>query len=135
MADVTRTKVNTRPLTGFSSRKGLAGGTLEGGEAVYLDGANGWKPADADAAASANAKGVVVQKDVVSGGGFDIVTRGPMPGYSGMTPGVDYFVSTSPGEICPYADLGSGDYPCRIGWAESATVLFVDPAPVGAVLS
>lgn len=40
-----------------------------------------------------------------------------------MTAGVAYYLSDEPGGICPVADLTTGDYPCIIGLAISATVL------------
>lgn len=138
MADVTVVANDVRPPGNVNSDtrviKGTLGATVTAGQAVYLNGASGWSPTDADAQASANAKGVAL-KGGASGDVVPIVIRGPIEGFSSLTPGTDYYVSTTEGGLCPYADLGAGDYPCRIGWARTATQLFVDPAPVGAVLT
>lgn len=138
MADVTVVANDVRPPGNVNSDtrviKGRLGATVTAGQSIYLDGTNGWKPADADAQASANAKGMAL-KGGANGETVPIVTLGPIEGFSGLTPGTDYYVSTTEGGICPYADLGAGNYPCRIGWARTATQLVVEPAPVGAVLT
>lgn len=43
-----------------------------------------------------------------------------------LTPGTDYYLSDTPGAICPRADVGTGEYVCLLGLAESATVLDLD---------
>ncbi|WP_421912735.1 hypothetical protein [Mesorhizobium sp.] len=40
-----------------------------------------------------------------------------------LTPGVAYYLSDTPGGICPFADVGTGEYVGLIGLAKSATVL------------
>lgn len=132
MADVTVTPAKVRPLNGAVVRRGSAGATLTPGQAVYLDGANGWKLADADALASAQARGVVVSDgnggvSFASGQTVDIVTHGPVEGFSSLTPGGAAFVSTTAGALDQTAPAASGDYPFSIGYAEQATVLYVAP--------
>ena len=124
MAAVTRTKANVRPLAGASVRRGTAGATIEAGEIVYLDGTNGWKPANGGAVTTCNGRGVAVgPQDISSGDELDIVMYGPVEGYSGMTPGATHYVSDTAGEV----DTAAGTKNYRIGFAESATVLFVNP--------
>lgn len=122
MADVTVTAASVRPLTGARTRRGTAGEALTGGQAVYLDGANGYKKTDDDTPTTC--RGVVVQESVASGEEFDMVTDGPVTGFSGMTPGTSYYISTTAGKIAPTADTTND---VVVGWAESATVLFVNP--------
>lgn len=43
-----------------------------------------------------------------------------------LTPGVPYFLSDTPGGICPAADIGAGEYVCMVGIAKSATELTLD---------
>jgi hypothetical protein len=43
-----------------------------------------------------------------------------------LVPGTDYYLSDTPGGICPIADVGVGEYVCRVGVALSATVLDLD---------
>lgn len=124
-ATITRTKANVRPLAGAIVRRGEAGATTEAGEIVYLNGTSGFYPTAGGAAASAAARGVMVApQDAVDGDQIDIVVFGPVEGYSGMTPGALYYVSNTTGEV----EDGTGTHTKIIGYALSATVLFVDPA-------
>ena len=132
MADITLTAASIRPLNGAVVRRGLAGATLTPGQAVYLDGANGWKPADADAVASAQARGVVISDgsgsvSFASGTNVDIVVFGPVTGFASMTPGAAVYVSVTAGAMDQTAPTAAGDYVFEVGWAESAATLFVDP--------
>lgn len=43
-----------------------------------------------------------------------------------LTAGTDYYLSDTPGGICPRADVGTGEYVCFLGLAESTTVLDLD---------
>lgn len=43
-----------------------------------------------------------------------------------LTPGVAYYLSDTPGGICPVADIGTGEYVCLIGLATSTSVLALD---------
>lgn len=133
MADITVTAANVRPLNGAIIRRGEAGGSGNVGDAVYLDGANGWKLADADAEASSQARGIVVAQGsegvttFADGDKIDIVVHGPVEGGASMTPGGAIFVSTTAGSLDQTAPAASGDYPFAIGWAESASVIYVAP--------
>ena len=133
MADISSTAASVRPLTGAVIRRGtLESASVVPGQAVYLHGTSGWELADADAEASAQAKGIVVALPdgaVASAAGdvADICVFGPVEGYASMTPGGAVFVSTTAGAMDQTAPATAGDYPYAIGWAESATVLFVNP--------
>ena len=126
MGDITRTKADVRALDApWGVITGEAGGTIEAGETVYLDGANGWKRADASAASSISGLvGVLASpEDVVDGDtGLSIVIVGRVTGYSGMTPGAVHYVSNNDGEVATAA----GTKTKRIGYASQATVLFVN---------
>ena len=125
MAAITRTKALVRPLAGAIIRRGEAGGTIEAGEAVYLDGTNGWKVADGSAAASALARGIMVSpQDAVDGDTIDICVFGPIEGYSSATPGSLAYVSDTAGEL----DTAAGTKTMVLGWFESATKFFCHPS-------
>jgi hypothetical protein len=51
-----------------------------------------------------------------------------------ITAGVGYYLSDTPGGICPVADIGSGEYSVLIGMATSTTALNVDIQPSGVSL-
>jgi len=128
MGDITRTKADVRPLAGAIIRRGEAGGTIEAGEAVYLDGTNGWKICDDDAGSGADhCRGVMVApQDAADGDIIDICMFGPVTGYSGMTPDGLAYVSDD-GELGTTAGSNSK----IVGWAESAVVLIVNCSPDG----
>jgi hypothetical protein len=101
------------------------------GMAVYLDGTSGWKAADADVAASGQARGILAtlpNGGVLSSVGDrgDIVTEGRITGYEGMTPGAAVFASVTAGRL-DQTPAGNDDYTFAIGWAESATTIYVHP--------
>ena len=141
MAVITVTAANVRPLNGAIMRRGTAGASGNVGDAVYLDGTNGWKPADADVEAASIARGVVVAVNAhvgatayETGDRLDIVVFGPVAMGSGMTPGGAIFVSPTAGKIDQSASATQGDYNFRIGWAEAADIVFVSPATTTAVV-
>ena len=122
------TKANVRPLKGATIRRGTAGGTIEAGWGVYLDGTNGWKPSDDDAGSGADhARGIMVApQDAVSGDTIDIVYVGPVTGYSGMTPDAKVYVADD-----GLLHTSAGSSSKIIGWSESAQIIVVDCSPDG----
>jgi len=54
-----------------------------------------------------------------------VLREGPITIGATVTGGVAYYLSPTPGGICPVADVLSGDYPTIIGIATSASVLSV----------
>ena len=134
MADITKTAANVKvpnPNQAIIIR-GVLGAVSVPGQAMYLDGSNGWKPADADAAASGQARGVLLSLPNGSVSGAisdpcDIVTEGRITGFAGMTPGGAVFVSTTAGGMTHTAPPDSGEYIFSIGWAQAADVLYVHP--------
>lgn len=132
MAEITVTAADVRPLTGAIIRRGtLKSASITPGDAVYLDGTNGWELADADEVASAQVRGIVISLPdgavaSVAGDKADICVHGPVEGYASMTPGGVVYNSVTAGSLDQTA-AGSGDFPFVVGWAESATTLFVNP--------
>ena len=128
------TPANVRPLEGALTRSKYAGGTANMGDAVYIDSASKVQQARANAAATSDAVGIV--SSVVAAGataaalndGVTVVTHGPVGGFSGLTPGAIYYVSSSTaGDITATAPSGAGTWAKSIGYAESDTILFVQP--------
>lgn len=135
MADISKTAASVRPLNGAMIRRGEAGGSGSIGDLVYLDGTNGWKQADANASQdAAQGRGIVVAQGsdgdttFADGDEIDIVVLGPVGGFSGMTPGDAVYNSATAGAVADAAPAETGDdWDFIVGWAESATVLFVHP--------
>ena len=98
MAEIPVTPASVDTPNTFEVVRGALGVAAVPGDWVYLDGANGWKLALADAAATAKARGVVVSDQFgsiafVAGQTVDIVTRGKVNGFAGLTPGGEVFIS------------------------------------------
>ena len=104
-------------------RKGTLGATTEAGEIVCLQSDGKWDPADASAVQLFC--GVALQ----SGGDtdpVDVLLYGPCEVLIDATPGTAIYVSDTAGEYVESA--GTKSY--IIGYAETATILFVNPQPV-----
>jgi hypothetical protein len=104
-------------------RKGTLGATTEAGEIVCLQADGKWDPADASAVQLFC--GVALQ----SGGDtdpVDVLLYGPCEVLIDATPGTAIYISDTAGEY--------SERPARsryiIGYAETATILFVNPQPV-----
>ena len=110
-----------KPLTGAVIRRYVAGDAVAAGEVVSLQSDGYVDPSDATA--TDEAIGIAVQAATAAGETIDVVVLGPVLCLSGATPGNTVFNSTTAGE--PEGD--GSNYETAVGWAESATVLFVLP--------
>jgi hypothetical protein len=135
MADLSITAANVVAGSDAVRESGTAGATITAGQAVYLDTTDmKYKLADSNGAAAlrvpngialhgaANNQPIVLQKD------------GDLTIGATMVAGVAYYLSDTPGGICPVADLASGEYPCIVGIAKSTSVLSVHIQPSGVSL-
>lgn len=134
MADIDVVPSLVRPLNGAIRRRKTAGGSGNVGDAVYYATDGDAEQADADAVGSAQARGIVVavgtqgKTTFVEGDSIDVVTHGPVElGATGLTDGAAVFVSTTAGKLDQTAPASAGDFPFAIGYAESDTVIYVDP--------
>lgn len=113
------TAANIVPLEGAALRRGIAGTTIGAGELVALQSDGYWDPAQATAAVLTVA--VSLQSAVV-GDAIDLVTHGPVKALTGATIGSLVYVSDTAGEPGTTGTKGT-----VAGYAESATILFVQP--------
>lgn len=113
------TAANIKPLNGAIVRRGVCGATVAAGEIVEMQSDGYWDPADA--AAVVMNGGIAVQGGA-SGDTIDIVVFGPVNCLTGATPGAIVYASDTAGEPAETAGTKSA----VIGYAESATVLFVN---------
>jgi hypothetical protein len=132
MADLTITAASVVAGAGAPTKTGTAGAAIAAGEVAFLDTATTgkWQLADSDAA-TAEARGQTAnigialnsaaadQPIVVQTGGA--VTLGAV-----LTAGTAYYLSDTPGKLCPVADITGGDYVVLLGLAASASVLNLD---------
>jgi hypothetical protein len=136
MADLTITAANVLAGAGAAVSRGVAGATVTAGQSVYLDTADGkWKLADNNSATAAvRTPGGIALNGASNGQPLAVLTEGPITIGAALTAGVAYYLSDTPGGICPVADLGAGEYPTVIGIASSATVLKVAINSAGVAL-
>jgi len=135
MADIALSAaVNVKPLVQAIIKPVIAGEIVDVGEIVYLKSDGKYWLADANAFATAQARGVVVgigaygAVSSVADQQIDVCFYGPVNGWTGLTPGQDLFASTTVGAIADAAPAGSsGDYVWSIGFAYSAEAIFISP--------
>lgn len=131
MANISLTSANIRALqaNGAVVRPYDAGAEVTVGYAVYIATDGDVEHADGDVdAATARAIGVVVESydgetTIDAGNPASVCVFGPVSGFTGMTPGANHYVSDDVGRIADAA----GTYSRIVGYAERATVLFVNP--------
>lgn len=116
------TASNIKPLEGAVVRRFTAGATIAAGEIVSMMADGYVDPANTADFTAAVVVGIALQA-AVAGDRVDVVTHGPVVCVLEATPGALYYASDTAGE--PAAAVGTKDV--LVGFAESATVLFVRP--------
>jgi hypothetical protein len=137
VADLSITAANVIAGSGATvDRSGVAGATIAAGQAVYQDAATGkFLLADDNSATAAARVPVGIALNGASNGQpLAILRGGDVTIGATLTPGTTYYLSDTPGGIGPSADLASGEYPCVIGIAKSASVLHVSINASGVAL-
>lgn len=136
MADLSITAANVIAAAAAETENGNLGAAATAGQVLYKAAADGlWYLADNNSATAAvrQATGIAL-----NGGGIGqpvrVLRSGPVTIGATMTAGVTYYLSDTPGGICPIADVGTGEYSCIIGIATSTTVLDVRFQYSGAAL-
>jgi hypothetical protein len=126
MVDITITATAVLTSSGATVENGTAGATITAGQTVYLDESTGrYELSDADGAAALRRPRGIALHASADGQPLRIHKAGDLT-MDGLTAGVSYYQSPTPGGICPRADVLTGDYVCLIGIAKSTTVLAVD---------
>lgn len=110
---------NIKPLTGAIVRRVTLGATTEAGEIVSLQSDGKWDPGIATSVVKTGAIALQAGGD---GDKVDIVVFGPVLCLTGATVGNIIYVSDTAGEPSESAGTKSA----VIGYAESATILFVN---------
>lgn len=128
MVDLTVTATSVVAGSNSVTESGLAGEALAAGKAVYKAAATKkWMLADSN---SATAEARVAVGIALSGAALNqpvVVHKfGDITIGATLTAGTAYYLSDTPGGICPVADIGTGEYVCLLGLAKSTTVLAVD---------
>jgi len=127
MADLSITAANVIADSMAVKESGVAGETITAGKAVYKSSTTGkFLLADSNSATAE----VRVPYGIALNGASDgqplvVLKSGDITIGATMTAGASYWLSDTPGGICPDADVGSGEYASLIGVAKSTTVLNV----------
>jgi hypothetical protein len=136
MADITITAASVLEGSTAVTVNGTLGATCTAGQVVYIDTTtNTWKLADNNAATAAvRTPGGILLNGGASGQPCKVLTKGFITIGATMTAGVAYYLSDTPGGICPVADLASGEYPAIIGIATTTGILNVNITSSGVAL-
>ncbi|MBS9476235.1 hypothetical protein [Ancylobacter radicis] len=136
MADLSITAANVVAGSNSVQEHGLAGEAIVAGKAVYKASATKkWMLADSN---SATAEAKVTRGIALNGAALNqpvtIHKFGDLTLGSVLTAGTSYYLSDTPGGICVFADLASGEDVSFIGVAKSSTVLAVNVNTPGVTL-
>lgn len=135
MADISITAANVVPGSDAVRESGTAGATITAGQLVYLDTSDmKFKLADANGAAALRVPNGIALNGASNGQPLVIQKGGDITIGGTMTAGIPYFLSDTPGGLCPLPDIGAGEYSCIIGIAKSTSVLAVNIQPSGVAL-
>jgi hypothetical protein len=136
MADISITAASVVASSAAKTHTALAGETIVAGKAVYLASATGkYMLADSN---SATAEARVPKGIALCASSLNqpcvVVTSGQVTIGATLTAGVAYYLSDTPGGICPVADVGSGEYPCILGLAKTTAILDLKIQAAGVAL-
>ena len=137
MVDITITAASVEPNSGAKKVTGTAGASITAGQVVYLDGTDSkYKLADNNSATSAvRSPAGIAMHSAEDGQPLTIVSKGSIDIGATVTAGVAYYLSDTPGGICPVADLLTGEYPVFLGFATTAAILDVNIIESGVALA
>lgn len=114
------TNENIKPLEGAIVQKVQAGTTIDAGEIITLQSDGKWDPT---ATSAAQLTVAVALQDATDGDWIAAVVYGPVKNMIGATIGALIYASDTAGELSESA----GTKDTVIGYAKTATVLFVQP--------
>jgi hypothetical protein len=135
MADISITAANVVPGSDAVRESGTAGATITAGQLVYLDTSDmKFKLADANGAAALRVPNGIALNGASNGQPLSVQKGGDITIGGTMTAGIPYFLSDTPGGLCPLPDIGTGEYSCIVGIAKSTSVLAVNIQPSGVAL-
>jgi len=136
MADISITAANVKLVSG-PTRRISAGAAVTAGQVLYQAGAtkkagladNDNATAEVRAVYGLALNGAAADQPIEAAINGAVVNLGAV-----LTAGVDYYLSGTPGAICPRADVTTGDDPVRIGIALTPSNLQLDFADPGVTL-
>ncbi|ESX78247.1 MULTISPECIES: hypothetical protein [unclassified Mesorhizobium] len=135
MTDIAITAANVVAGANAVIENGYAAAAITAGQVVYRDASGKYNLADTDSATALVRKPRGIALNGASIGQPVAIQRsGDITIGAAVTKGVAYYLSGTPGGICPVADVAAGDYPAVIGIATSASVLSINIVAPDAIL-
>jgi hypothetical protein len=135
MADISITAANVVAGSDAVRESGTAGATVTAGQLVYLDTSDmKFKLADSNGAAALRVPNGIALNGASNGQPLSVQKGGDITIGGTLTAGIPYFLSDTPGGLCPLPDIGAGEFSCIIGIAKSTSVLAVNIQPSGVAL-
>lgn len=128
MADLTITAASVLAGANATKKEGLAGEALVAGKAVYQAAASKkWFLADSNSATAEvrRASGITLNAAALNQP-VSVQSSGDITIGATLTAAATYWLSDTPGGVCPDADVGAGEYACLLGVAKSTAVLALD---------
>jgi hypothetical protein len=125
MPDLVITAANVVASGDATTATGIAGAAITAGQAIYVEPTTGrYVQADSNSANVPQRRASGVSLNAASiGQPVSVVTQGDVTIGSTVVAGTAYYLSDTPGGICPFADVGTGEAVCLMGIAKSTTVL------------
>lgn len=136
MTDISITAANVVMGSDAEVEHGIAGATITAGQWVYRDSSTGeYLLADSNSAtAAARVPRGVALNGASDGQPLAIAKGGTVTIGGTLTAGVVYYMSDTPGGMCPVADVGSGEYATALGIATTTAILDIDIQASGVAL-
>ncbi|TBA38435.1 hypothetical protein [Rhizobium ruizarguesonis] len=127
MTDLVITAANVLAASNAERDQGIAGETIAAGKAIYLAATtNRWMLADSNSAtAEARQAKAIALNGASVGQPVSFQKSGDITIGAALVAGTAYYLSDTPGGICPLADVGTGEYVCLLGLAKSTSVLAI----------
>lgn len=127
MADLVITNTAVVAADNAVKESGLAGETIAAGKAVYKSPTSKkWMLADNNSAtAAAKTAGGIALNGASLNQPVTVAKSGDITMNAVLTAGSTYFLSDTPGGVCPDVDVGAGENVCQLGVAKSTTVLAI----------
>jgi hypothetical protein len=128
MSDLAITAANVIAGADSVQASGIAGEAVAAGKLGYFNTTTKrYMLADSNSATAEARKATCVFLHAAAAGQPVVVHKsGDITIGAALTAGTPYYLSDTPGGICPFADIGTGEYVCQAGLAKSTTVLMVD---------
>jgi hypothetical protein len=125
MSDLSVTAASVLKGSNATIEHGISGETIAQGKQLYKSSSTGkWMLADSN---SATVEARTPTATALCGASLDqpitVQKRGDITIGATLVANTAYYMSDTPGGICPLADVGTGEYMTLIGIAKSTTVL------------